>query len=269
MEVKLGDKFGSLAFIEEITSHVKGHRLYRCVCDCGKEHLALRNNLIRGITTRCAGCAQEARIKTATHLDIKNNKSTYCSYRCMITRCSEQLRYMSVPICERWLDPVKGFINFLEDMGPRPDKTTIDRLDNSKGYFPENCRWADHTIQNHNKSKPFKSLSTSVHKGVSLMRDCWTVQFCHKGVKKVFRARNELDAATQYDNYSEEYYGDRPNGTIKREVLPRVKKVGSVALDKKCKKFRVRVTVDNKRVCLGYFEHEEDATEVLREFLSQ
>lgn len=269
MDVKLGDKFGNLSFIEEVSSHIKGHKVYRCMCDCGKEHLATRNNLLRGITSRCAACAQKSRISSNTFYDTKNNKYTYCSYRCMLTRCSEHVRYLNIQICDRWLDPDKGFTNFLEDMGPRPDNTTIDRIDNSKGYFKENCRWSDSTTQNHNKSKPKKSLSTSVFKGVSLIRGCWTVQFCFKGLKLRFRAKNETDAAVQYDNYSEEHYGDRPNGTIKREILPRIKKQGSINFDTKSNKFRVRVTVEGSRVCLGYFKNKEDASAALIEFLSK
>lgn len=50
-------------------------------------------------------------------------------------------------MCERW----SLFTNFLEDMGERPPDMTIDRIDNDKGYFLENCRWATMKQQNDNR----------------------------------------------------------------------------------------------------------------------
>lgn len=47
----------------------------------------------------------------------------------------------------RWHD----FTTFLADMGERPDGLTIERVDNDKGYWPNNCRWATYTEQRHNR----------------------------------------------------------------------------------------------------------------------
>lgn len=84
---------------------------------------------------------------TAGSADNPRRKSpTYLSWLAMRSRChnpnSEKFaRYgaVGVTVCEAWRD---DFAAFLADMGERPPGHTIDRLENSKGYEPGNCRWA-------------------------------------------------------------------------------------------------------------------------------
>ena len=46
----------------------------------------------------------------------------------------------------------ESYDGFLADMGERPDGKTIDRINNDKGYYKENCRWATKEEQDNNKS---------------------------------------------------------------------------------------------------------------------
>lgn len=73
---------------------------------------------------------------------------TYASWQAMMHRCfsSRNKRYekyggAGVTVCERWRDPEKGFLNFLADMGARPEGTTLGRFGDSGNYEPENCAW--------------------------------------------------------------------------------------------------------------------------------
>jgi len=52
-----------------------------------------------------------------------------------------------IKLCERW----KDFPTFLADMGERPERMTLDRIDVNGNYEPGNCRWATLSEQQKNK----------------------------------------------------------------------------------------------------------------------
>lgn len=89
-----------------------------------------------------------------------------CVYNDMRRRCycvtnKDYNRYggRGIKICDRWMLRLKGFRNFLADMGPRPTpKHMIDRIDNDLGYSPDNCRWALMKEQVRNREKTLRDV---------------------------------------------------------------------------------------------------------------
>lgn len=129
-----------------------------CHCGCGQRTpLAKLNDARWGHVkgepvTWCKGH------HTRTH--GRSNDQIHKIWRGMIQRCyspnyKEYHNYggRGITICARWLGS-NGFLNFLADMGERPDWATggIDRYPNPNGnYEPSNCRWATIAEQNNNK----------------------------------------------------------------------------------------------------------------------
>lgn len=71
-----------------------------------------------------------------------------------------------ITVCDRWQD----FSVFFTDMGPRPSSAhTLERVDNDKGYSPDNCEWATREVQARNRRS--RALSTHCGKGHPLDGD--------------------------------------------------------------------------------------------------
>lgn len=66
-----------------------------------------------------------------------------------------------IKVCDRWLG-ANGFINFLKDLGERPENLSLDRIDNNGNYEPHNVRWASKVTQQNNRRRYRKKSGVKV-----------------------------------------------------------------------------------------------------------
>lgn len=156
IENLIGKKFNSLTVLSEGSKHVsprgKPLRKLTCLCDCGVVKDLFLQAVILGAAKKCGKC-REFKKKHGMSKTI-----TYSSWNAMIGRCKPKntehyKNYFGrgITICEEWQE---SFNVFYKDMGERPTKGhTIDRIDNNKGYYKDNCRWATKGEQNRNQRK--------------------------------------------------------------------------------------------------------------------
>lgn len=150
-----GKKFNRITVINGTDKRdAAGCAMWVCECSCGSKDLLISGSSLRLGKTKSCGCYNYEVITKHGHCPKTKPSPTYSTYTSMLTRCygrsknGETYQIANIQVCDRWKE---SFKNFLEDMGERPENTTLDRIDPWGNYEPSNCRWA--TIQEQNRNK--------------------------------------------------------------------------------------------------------------------
>jgi hypothetical protein len=153
-----GKTFGELFVLSRTTNDKFGKVHYLCKCSCGKEVVVVGERMVSGNTLSCGHLSGEKHGMVGTRF--------YQTWKNMIQRCSnannKSYKYYGargIKVCDRWKnsflafkeDMYDSYLKHCEDFGKK--ETTVDRIDSTKDYCKENCRWATWKEQYENRRK--------------------------------------------------------------------------------------------------------------------
>lgn len=172
----IGVRFGRLLVVSPASDRIrpsgKSSRYWLCRCDCGVEKEIAGAHLRNGATVSC-GCHKNkltslrAIARNTTHGLSKNR--LHHVWWSMLQRCQNPSHKSwkwyggkGITVCDSW----QTFDGFISDMGFPKDGMTLDRIDGSKGYTKENCRWATMKTQQNNRSNNHKVTIDGITKNL-------------------------------------------------------------------------------------------------------
>jgi hypothetical protein len=152
----LGCHFGRLTVIGYAGKDKENHSKWLCRCECGNSTAATGYNLEAGKILSC-GCLRREQAGRLNYKDGRSNTRLYSIYRNMLLRtenpkvdCFKFYGGRGIKICSEWRHDFQAFRAWSLSHGYQ-ENLSIDRIDNDKGYSPENCRWVTDNAQFNNR----------------------------------------------------------------------------------------------------------------------
>lgn len=156
-----GQKFNRLTALKRAENCKHGSAQWLCMCDCGKEVIALGQKLRNGRTSSCGCFAAEQASKRFTKHGESNTR-LFKIWGGMKSRCANPKTVgwnnyggKGVRVCEIWASDFTAFKSWAIENGYK-DNLTLDRKNNQGNYEPSNCRWATMKEQASNKTNNVK-----------------------------------------------------------------------------------------------------------------
>ena len=143
-----GKRFGKLLVLSRGPNNHRGDAQWVTQCDCGGSTLSKSYNLTHKKSTSC-GCWE----RTTKHkMSLTPEYGTWqnIQQRCENSKNKNFSSYggRGITVSPEWSE----FDVFFADMGQRPSSDhSIERINNSKGYSKDNCKWATRSEQQRNK----------------------------------------------------------------------------------------------------------------------
>ena len=153
-----GKCFGRLVVIRQ-AGHKRKELAWECLCDCGEKCVSCGYDLRSGKKTDCGNHRKEKLSASNKKHGLYGSK-IHSTYYNMKNRCYNPKYYLfehyggkGITVCEEWLGEhgLENFYQWSIENGYQ-ENLSIDRIDNSNGYSPENCRWVTMKTQQNNRT---------------------------------------------------------------------------------------------------------------------
>ena len=181
-----------------------------------------------------------------------------------------------VSVCNLWNKSSKLFIDWALANGYKKG-LEIDRIDNSKGYEPDNCRFITKSINSQNKRKLNRNTSGYIGVHYHIKNKCYIATICiNNKVKHLGSFNTALEAAKTYDTF---IIDNKTLHTLNNVVLSEKDKTYSLPVNRnntsgikgvdyqiRTNSWRVRITIEGKRKTIGYFQTKEEAIKELNKW---
>lgn len=163
-DLYVGMKFNMLTVITDFIPS-GGIRRAKVRCDCGAVKEVNIKDMKKKHGTKSCGCLQSSLGGLYGHPKRE-------TWRNMVQRCTNSTNSSypnyggrGITVCEQWATTPHEFLKWCDQQGSISSKQ-LDRVDNSAGYSPDNCRFVSRSVNCRNRRSSRSVIGTSIEDGI-------------------------------------------------------------------------------------------------------